>query len=264
MCLSLSGNPPAPQQRIVYAVPTPRRERTPPQGPRPRHTASQPHTRNTLLPNSPPHPQPSLLPNPGAYHSISPRATFPLLPHGFQYPPNSVLGHPNTALVQPHPGAPLSVPHAMSVPYRHPNPFTHPRMVTRLPHLLPHTAAKSPAYRQYQRQPPLFQHPPPGFSLTSTASDTFTLVQPPQQSMQGQYQQQPPLFQPPPPGFSPTSTASDTFTLVQPPQQSMQGQYATSTPGLPNRAPPTYSRELTQQPPARKRKNNPQKAPQNK
>ena len=123
---------------------------------------------------------------------------------------DSVLGHPNPALVQPHPGAPLSVPHAMSVPYRHSNSYTHPRMVTRLPHLLPHTAAKSPPYRQYQ------QHPTPGFSLTSTASDTFT--------------------------------------LMQPPQQSMQGQYVTITPGLPNRAPPTYSRESTQQPPARKGK----------
>ena len=47
------------------------------------------------------------------------------------------------------------------LPYGHSNSYPMPRMVTQPRQMLPHTAAKSPPYRQYQEQPPaLFPSPP--------------------------------------------------------------------------------------------------------
>ena len=190
MPLGSNSNKPPSQPRMVYAIPTPKRpdptppsvlhskQPAPPSVPYSKQPAPPLHTNNSFIPNSAAHPNTSFLLTPAAYlqyrHPVPSQLPFsqPLLyPPGFlPYPVN--------------PGLPQLTPQAYNMPYGHSNSYPMPCMVTRPRQMLPHTAAKSPPYRQYQEQPPaLFPSPPLLFNSVSTVPHTFMG----QQSMQTQY-----------------------------------------------------------------------------
>jgi hypothetical protein len=150
---------------VVYNVPTPkRREKTPPGGVhKPNPVMPQTYTNSSLIPNNPlfPPPHPLLLPTSAAVHQHSPVSRqgpflYPQYPSGF---PNFNASH---GILQAPRGTP---PPALSLPYGRSNsyPSPYPHMVVRPRYVMPHTAGRSPPYRQYDQQPSaLFQHPPVG------------------------------------------------------------------------------------------------------